>query len=82
MTTLRWLLEDPEYQRRLGLVLVRALDVRIAYPRAVILRALVRGALSDLAYRIGRRSRPNDLPSLALRNPGQPEYSGSGGGVI
>lgn len=72
MTTLRWLLEDPEYQRRLGLVLVRALDVRSAYPRRVILRALARGALSDLAYRVGRRSRPNDLAAIMLLNPAQP----------
>lgn len=69
-TTLRWLLEDPEYQRRLGLVLVRALDVRTAYPSVVILRALARGALSDLGYRIGKRQRPNDLPSIALPNRG------------
>ena len=47
-TYLRWIIEDPEYKRRLGLMVVRGISPADWLPRRVVLRALLRGALLDL----------------------------------
>jgi flavin-dependent dehydrogenase len=62
---LRWIGDDPEYKRRLGLLLTRALDDPAHWlPRAVIYRAMLRGALADLGRWAAGASRPTALPPL------------------
>jgi flavin-dependent dehydrogenase len=61
---IRWLLEDPEYLRRLGLVIVRGIPVTRWLPPRVFIRALGRGALRDLRRLVRRQPRMNMLPSL------------------
>lgn len=47
------LIEDPEYKRRAGLLIVRGIDPAHWMPRSVVNRALVRGALSEIRRRVG-----------------------------
>jgi flavin-dependent dehydrogenase len=61
-TYLRWLLDDPEYKRRSGLLLVRAADPAHWLPVSVVLWAMARGAWGDLKRRLttnlGRLHKP------------------------
>ncbi len=54
-TYLRWLIEDPEYKRRAGLILVRSLDPRGWLPAPVVYRAMLRGAFGDLRRFLDQR---------------------------
>jgi flavin-dependent dehydrogenase len=62
-TYLRWLLDDPEYKRRSGLLLVRAADPAHWLPVSVVLRAMVRGVWGDLKRQLtpnaGKRAWPS-----------------------
>ncbi|HEU5100857.1 MAG TPA: NAD(P)/FAD-dependent oxidoreductase [Roseiflexaceae bacterium] len=60
---LRWLADDPEYKRRIGLLLSRGIDPARWLPAPVMLGAIARGALGDLARLFSRRSRPNAIPA-------------------
>ena len=59
---LRWLAADPEYGRRISLLLARGVDPAGWLPPSVLLSALARGALDDLGRLLTRRPRPNALP--------------------
>ena len=47
-TVLRWLLDDPEYKRRIGLLLLRGIDPKRWLSPSVVLRAFIRGAWRDM----------------------------------
>ena len=59
---LRWLADDPEYKRRIGLLVARGIDPAAWLPPTVLLRAIARGALGDLGRLIACRPRPNAVP--------------------
>jgi len=61
---LRWLATDVEYQRRLVLLLSRALHSTNWLPARVMLQAIGRGALADLGRLLARRPPPHALPPL------------------
>src|SRR5262249_54660709 len=61
---LRWLADDPEYKRRIGLLLSRGIDPARWLPAPVMLAAIARGALSDLGRLLSGRPRPNALAPL------------------
>jgi hypothetical protein len=61
---LRWLATDSEYQRRLVLLMSRALHPTGWLPPRVMLQAIGRGALADLGCLLARRPRPHVLPPL------------------
>jgi flavin-dependent dehydrogenase len=63
-SVLRWIMDDPEYKRRLGLLLVRGLAPSGWLPRRVLFGALLRGAVGDLGRWLTRRPRANALPSV------------------
>ncbi len=56
-TYLRWILEDQEYKRRVGLMVVRGIDPRRWLPPRVILAAMLRGAAGDLKRYVAGRMR-------------------------
>jgi flavin-dependent dehydrogenase len=58
-TWLRWLADDPEYKRRMGLLLSRGIDPTGWLPPSVLLAAVARGALRDLRCFFTHRPRPN-----------------------
>ena len=62
-TYVRWLIDDPEFKRRGGLLIVRGISPTKGMPARVILRALLRGALRDIGRRIALRLRPRSLPA-------------------
>jgi flavin-dependent dehydrogenase len=55
-TWLRWLACDPEYQRRIGLLLGRGINPAGWLPPSVFLGAVARGALGDLGRCFTRRA--------------------------
>jgi flavin-dependent dehydrogenase len=57
-TYLRWILEDQEYKRRVGLMVVRGIDPRRWLPARVILVAMLRGAAADLKRNVAARVMP------------------------
>jgi 2-polyprenyl-6-methoxyphenol hydroxylase-like FAD-dependent oxidoreductase len=59
---LRWLADDPEYKRRIGLLLSRGIDPASWLPAPVLLAAIARGALGDLGRLLAGRPRPNAIP--------------------
>ncbi len=59
---LRWLANDHEYKRRIGLLLARGIDPAGWLPTPVVLGAIARGALGDLGRLLVRRPRPNVIP--------------------
>jgi flavin-dependent dehydrogenase len=59
---LRWLADDPEYRRRMGLLLSRGIDPARWLPAPVMLGAIARGALGDLGRLFSRRRRANAIP--------------------
>ena len=59
---LRWLADDPEYKRRIGLLLCRGIDPRGWLPPAVLTAALARGALGDLRRLLTGSPRLNAVP--------------------
>jgi flavin-dependent dehydrogenase len=61
---LRWLADDPEYKRRIALLLSRGIDPARWLPGPVLLGAIARGALGDLGCIIARRPRLNAIPLL------------------
>jgi 2-polyprenyl-6-methoxyphenol hydroxylase-like FAD-dependent oxidoreductase len=58
---LRWLADDSEYRRRMGLLLSRGIDPAHWLPAPVMLGAIARGALGDLGRLVSRRPRPNTI---------------------
>jgi flavin-dependent dehydrogenase len=58
---LRWLADDPEYRRRMGLLLSRGIDPARWLPAPVMFGAIARGALSDLGRLLSRRPRANAI---------------------
>lgn len=63
---LRWLVTDPEYGRRMVWLLSRGLPAEGWLPRTVFFKALVRGAVRDVARRLARMPEPYALPPLAV----------------
>ena len=63
---LRWVGHDPDYKRRMGLLLVRDIDPTRWLPGWVMYRAILRGALGDLGRMLTRRPRPNALPPVRV----------------
>ena len=63
-TYIRWLNDDPEYKRRLALMMTRGMDAAGWLPRRVIAGALLRGAADDLRRRLVGEPRGNALPAL------------------
>ncbi len=63
-TWIRWLLEDPEYMRRLGLVLTRGMPVTGWLPPSVSFGAIGRGAWRDLRRMVRKQPRLSLLPPL------------------
>jgi flavin-dependent dehydrogenase len=51
---IRWLNDDPEYKRRLALMMTRGMDANGWLPASVLLLALLRGAGSDIRRLITR----------------------------
>ena len=54
---LRWLADDHEYKRRIGLLLGRGIDPASWLPGPIMLGAITRGALGDLGRFVSRRAR-------------------------
>jgi len=65
-SVIRWLASDPEYKRRLGLLLVRAIEPTNWLPQSLIYKALLRGALGDLYRAVTRQPRPEPISPLTL----------------
>ena len=65
-TWVRWLSTDPEYQRRLGLLLGRGVDPAHWLPPAVFWRALGRGALADLGRLFARHPRRDGMKPVSV----------------
>ncbi|MDQ5851099.1 MAG: NAD(P)/FAD-dependent oxidoreductase [Chloroflexota bacterium] len=65
---LRWLNDDPDYKRRLALLMTRGIDAANWLPPSVIYRAILRGAFGDLQRLIARQARANALPPLQPSN--------------
>lgn len=64
-TWLRWLATDPEYGRRLIMLLSRGIPATGWLPASVFFKALLRGAVRDLARRLAHMPEPHALPPLA-----------------
>ncbi|HMA37587.1 MAG TPA: NAD(P)/FAD-dependent oxidoreductase [Chloroflexia bacterium] len=65
-STLRWISDDPEYKRRLGLLLVRGLaDPAHWLSPGLVYRALLRGAAGDARRLLTRQPRSNAALPLA-----------------
>ncbi len=54
-TVLRWLLNDPEYKRRVGLLVLRGIDPKRWLSPFVVLRAFARGAWGDARRTLAAR---------------------------
>ena len=63
-TYIRWLNDDPEYKRRLALIMTRGIDAAGWLPRRVIAGALLRGAGDDLLRLVLGQPRRGALPAL------------------
>ncbi len=63
-TMIRWIAADPEYKRRLALLIVRGIDPAEWLPSSVVSRAIVRGAVEDLRRFLRRQPDPAALPPL------------------
>jgi flavin-dependent dehydrogenase len=61
-TILRWLLTNPEYQRRIGLLVTRGIHPDKYAPPTVMLKAILSGIVGDIGRLITRRPNPNALP--------------------
>jgi flavin-dependent dehydrogenase len=59
---IRWLNDDPEYKRRLALMMTRGMDAAGWLPASVLLLALLRGAGGDIRRLITRQPRADVLP--------------------
>jgi len=55
-TMLRWMLQDPEYQRRFSLFLGRAIPPHGWRSPSLVLGAMARGAMRDLGRMIRREA--------------------------
>ena len=58
-TALRWILSDPEYQRRLGLAVTRAIPPLGWAPPSLMAKAILQGVVGDLRRLIPGSSRGN-----------------------
>lgn len=62
-TWIRWLTTDPEYQRRLGLLLVRGISPTHWLPRSVVVKAVLQGVRRDVRQWIMRRANSHQTPT-------------------
>jgi flavin-dependent dehydrogenase len=63
---IRWLNADPEYKRRLALMMARGMDAADWLPAPVIAGALAGGALGDVRRWLRRQPRMDTLPALPI----------------
>lgn len=57
-----WLLDDPDYKRLTGLIVVRGVPPGTTIPETLIRRAALRGLLADLRRWASGRPRPSAMP--------------------